>query len=245
MVTINNYDSIILIVDTNTGSPTYSIPKTGTWIEKSSTNSIEEIVFYLSNGNIAARVNWTNISPALASTYDGTFLAITNMLTVTNSGKISTFTSNAVTLPAAGATYADGKVIGGNPAENFLFQDVVDLNGGGGYITSAELLLTDVTGDANGVTTNVRLWSVAPTAVVDNASWTRGSGAAGYEGKVEMPALAVEGATFSTSEVSNARVTFNCASNSKNLYAQIEATSAYIRAAVAVTATLIIKVVKE
>ena len=227
-ITISNYNSLLAVSDSTNADRTFTCPKYQTWIEKRIQGNNKGFIFKRSDGASQLIRNWEEITPPLSSTYEGTYQEILAFIFPTSQSTLKKITSSII-LPNTGPTYSDGNVFGSNPASNFVFNDVSILNGGSGFIVGAEVLLTDVTGAADAVTTTLRLWSLPPTPLADNVAWTRGNKIEGYEGKVNIDGFQVSGSKFSLAEAIMPREKFICASNSKNLYGQLEVSSPYIR----------------
>jgi hypothetical protein len=80
--------------------------------------------------------------------------------------------SAVITRPDNADAYAAGDVVGENPAENIEFTNVLPVAGGHFFITDAKIEVEKSAVPANMSSFTLHLFSEAPTAIADNASWT-------------------------------------------------------------------------
>ena len=144
----------------------------------------------------------------------------------------------SVTKAIAGATYTANYVVSESTSAGtaWEFPDVVKEDGGGGYITKAEII-----SESESVTPRftVFLFTATPTGELDDDDANTNPDSAdlaNYIGKIDFPAMESLGTTDSVavcspSTVGNLPLAFVCASTSRKLYAVAVTRDAFTQSA--------------
>lgn len=132
--------------------------------------------------------------------------------------------------PANGTNYSDGDVVGTSPATVLQFSNAARINAGSGYITKARIVTSQATNQA---AYRLHIYSVAPTAIADNAVNTILFNDAykrvGYI-DFQLPIMGGSGAVGSTgceALAANIRIAFKCDAGTRHLYGVLETLTSF------------------
>lgn len=132
--------------------------------------------------------------------------------------------------PANTTNYSDGDVVGTSPAAILQFSNAARVNAGSGYITKARVVTSQATNQA---AYRLHIYSVAPTAIADNAVNTILFNDAykrvGYI-DFQLPIMGGSGAVGSTgceALAANIRIAFKCDAGTRHLYGVLETLTAF------------------
>lgn len=206
-------------------------------------------------GTVTAAVDFSdNIgyeTDAAASTDTGNFTLISlfkrllSRLSDVISGTVSFFVKGKsfvsaapqMTLNVAGGVYPAGGVFNqaGTPI-NLVFNNVIDANGGEGYITDVTVFISDTTAAVQNIPGTLYIFNTAPTAIADRSLFATNIAAFGsFQGGIPTSGFKYYAGDASISVNNLSRLRFKCDSNSTTLYGQFVADAAYTRAGVAYT----------
>lgn len=129
--------------------------------------------------------------------------------------------SASFTRPNNSDPYVANDVVGVSPAALMTFQNVVDVNGGSGWIPKIKIQINNIL--AAGASYRLHLFHTAPTAIADNAPYTLL-----YDNKdkrinfVDLTLQTEGSGSDSAWAVWDTPKKFRCADNSKDIYGILE-----------------------